>query len=265
MKQVMRESLKLLNGGQYLSLLDDRELKTEHVLTYQDFQLLRPQFQASSWRGAMSKALERGWVQKRSISGKTGFQLTKLGRQVVLADFTAHRQFLRTSAFSFLLVQSDKKQFSQQVRELLQRSSGQLLLPGIWVFPLEVIPDLLLDQARALGAKTLVIPSRSSAEGSRLGLSEWLLKEQKDSASTFILSLEEVSKSMSRLLEKSNSKKRMHHMQISQLGHYSIQVLSWISKLPWVVLEDSFLSESVFQALEQLDLVFSKWKQESED
>lgn len=270
MKQVLRESLWLLSGGQYLSFLDDRESIFEVSLTYADFAALRPKFSASSWRGAMLKAQERGWVHRRVVSGDITFQLTKTGREGVSADFQAFRQFLagkKTSSFLAFKPQKTNKSGvfdASFIRSLLLESGGVALQAGLWAFPTGPVPDLILTKLRKSGFLTLVLESPKGMTQQSQDIFAWVQDKKKSGHSASMSSLEEISKQLDSLLALLESKKTLHHLQISQIGSLLASTYSEITNLSWLDLEDEHLLDSVFKVLQASDSVISTWTRRKE-
>lgn len=263
MKQVLRESLWLLAGGQYLSLLDEREPTTEVGWSYQDFGALRPQFSASSWRGAMLKATEQQWVQRRQISGRARFYLTRNGKQEIAADFGGLRQFIGSrGSMTLLVVRSPKKVTptkAAQLRTLLAELSGVLLVPNVWIFPVSAMPDYGLQQIRRLGYVPLSLKIQPGTGQVSLGLSEWLGQSVSEDLQTGHQLLEEVVTRLETLLDKLKDEKKWHHLQISQLGSFVTRLLSELCKNPWLLLEQEEYLARVQRALELCDQAMVEW------
>lgn len=265
MKQVLRESLWLLSGGQYLSFLDDRESIFEVSLTYADFAALRPKFSASSWRGAMLKAQQRGWVHRRAVSGDITFQLTKTGREWVSADFQAFRQFLagkkNASFLAFKLAQAKKSGLldASFIRSLLLESGGVALQPGLWAFPTGQVSDLILTKLRRSGYLTLVLEGSKATTQYSQDIFAWVQEKRTVSHEVSRTSLEEISKQINSLLALLESKKTLHHLQISQIGSLLVSTYSEMMQLSWLDLEDEHLLESVFSSLQASDAVIALW------
>jgi hypothetical protein len=263
MKQVLRESLWLLSGGQYLSLLDEREPISEVSLGYIHFSALRPEISASSWRGAMLKAQERGWVHKRLNSGSSTFQLTKTGREVVAADFSALRQFLggkrAVSVLAFKAVQKISSAKAGEARSWLEEVGGVSLSPGLWVFPTSTVPDWLLTRLRKTGYLTLPLAAVQGGGGRSLDLSAWTQGKIINESLQTVRRLEETSRSIGEVLALLESEKKLHHLQISHIGAAVTSVLSEMKGLSWLDLENAGLLETLFRALQASDEVIVAW------
>ncbi len=226
-------------------------------MSYEDFASLRPEYSASSWRGAMLKAQSKGWVQKRAISGRSVFRLTKSGRDRVSADFAAFQMFLKgnksISLLGLNLSEVMPKSLST-VRGALKEYSGVCVLPGIWALPGSV-PEMLIRQIQRVQGKTLVLHT----EGDQ-SLISWQDTRFSVLAQQSYTCLEEASKEIDRLLLILDGEKKLHHTQISQIGGISVSVLTEIQSLSWLVLEDSVMQDRVFLTLQGIDEAFSLWR-----
>lgn len=261
MKQVLRESLWLLAGGQFLSLLDEREPFSEVSLGYTEFQELRPEFQASSWRGAMLKASQRGWVQKRHVSGRGVFQLTRAGKQEIVTDFQAFRQVIRRSGRVCIAIKSSRGRSSDLpgLRTLLGTYSGYLLTPQLWILPFREVPDLLLQQIQRLGFQSLVLSVPGESSLKQGSLSEWLVPRAQESSTYLFSRLEKTITQSEELLNKIFEKKSLHHLQIAQIGSIATDLLSELKSVSWPALEDAQLLSLVLRAFEVVDQLVVEW------
>lgn len=262
MKQVLRESMQLLAGGQYLSFLDSRELLTEIQISYPGFESLRPEFKAGSWRTAMLKATQKRWVNKRSIAGRTTFELTLMGKQQLSADFQPLRLAISGGMTVCLLlkpVRSISAAEGAQVRSLLISASGYLLQPNLWILPMGEVPDVMVNQILQRGYQTLRLAGPSLKPGVKWGGAQWASFSSEKSVEEYSRSLEEACTHLTELLDKFSSKKTMHHLQISQIGRLIIEVVSEVRSLPWVFLEDARLLSLVLEAFRLTDLAAVAW------
>lgn len=267
MKQVLRESLMLLGGGQYLTFLDTRELLTEIQITYPGFQALRPEFKPGSWRTAMLKAVQRRWVNKRVISGRTTFELTLLGKQELTTDFQPLRLAITGGATVCLLLKPARlitTAEAAQVRSLLITSSGYLLQPNLWILPMGEVPDVVLAQIAQKGYQYLRLAGPSLRPGTRWGGASWVSNQSQTDIQVKISTLEAACTQMSELLDKIPLKKTMHHLQISQIGRLAIEVVSEVRTLPWPWLEDSRLLSLVLESFRLSDLLMLEWARQIE-
>jgi hypothetical protein len=213
----------------------------------------------------MLKAQERGWVHRRVVSGEITFQLTKTGREGVSADFVAFRQFLagrKTSSFLAFKLQKTSKSGvfdASFIRSLLMEAGGVALQAGLWAFPTGQVPDLILTKLRKSGFLTLVLESPKGTTQQSQDVFSWVQEKKMIAHSASMSSLEEISKQLNSLLALLESKKTLHHLQISQIGSLLTSTYSEMKNLSWLDLEDERLLESVFTVLQVSDSVISTW------
>ena len=117
------------------------------------------------------------------------------------------------------------------------------------------VPEYVIKQISVQGYTTLRLSGPTFKSGMRWGGAHWVTNTGKDDFQQQYRSLEESVTQMSQLLDKINSKKTIHHLQISQIGRFLTEIVSETRFLPWLYLEDPGFSDlllEVFRLADQL-------------
>lgn len=253
MKQVLRESLFLLLGGNIASVLGHNRLSESMTLTYADFVALRPEFARSSWRGAMLKATSRKWVQKNEWGGETAFQLTLLGTEEIRQEIGFIKPESSSDHWLLALLQPHperaERQYKAAQRELETRGFANLL-PSVYALPKDTFDQGLVEQLRRYGFYVTLVPVQPQ-KAKPMSLAAFL--EESPASRQKARELVSLSKNVTQLLHNLHQRKSIHPKQKEQIGSYVVSGLTLFKQLSWVELIQDQAQSLVFSLSEQLD------------
>ncbi len=253
MRRVLRESLFLLTAGQIGSLVRGGQPRTQLSLSYEDFQKLQPDMADSSWRGAMSKARQRKWVQSRSFSGLTRFQLTKYGKEHISIDFTAYEQVKHQSSLWTLLILQPQEGAKQQyvaLKRLLDEQGAALVVPSVYAWPNDLYSQALTASIEQLGFLPCFIPLDPRRSRPLQLDAFW---RNGSVYQNKIRKLEQISKEARALIVKIRSKKELHYQQEKKIGGLMLSGISVLAQFQWYELDSELLERLIVPFADDLD------------
>lgn len=259
MRKVLRESLYLLFAGQMASTIRGETPSTELSLSYEDFQMLRPEIGNSSWRGAMAKAKQRRWVVSRVENGVTRFQLTRYGREQISTDFIALQQ-VQTSPGNWTLLilqplEGKRQQYAALKREL-EQSGAALIIPSLYAWPREVYSQDLVRRLEGCGflpCFLLVDPRRSRPTQLESFWRNGPVLQKK------IRNATQNSKEMKSLLVNVSQKKQLHHQQKAKIGSLLLSGMATLGQFQWFEVDSDLISSHILPLAEQIDSLVKQY------
>ncbi len=230
MRTLMRETLFLLlsSGGSNILVENSEITGDQRGLAYQDFESLRPEFAASSWRGILNRLVSRRYVQKRLIQDRTTFQLTRLGEEWFIKNIFSGFLAAQEDRISLVLLKPSvgRKQAYVKARRLLEERGYLNIMPGVYLSQTGTYSDLLWQSLSDAGFVSIFI--RLPLDVARpIQLSEFMgsitdsLAHQRQ--------WKEISKDISQLLlliEKEKEWKPSHKKRIGQIVVSGLELTS---------------------------------------
>jgi hypothetical protein len=161
MRPLLRETLFLLLSSSGSNILvENTEISTLQVgLSYSDFEALRPDFAASSWRGILNRLVSQRYVLKRLVNDKTTFQLTRLGGEWFIKNVFSGFLAAQEDRMNLVLLKPSvgRKQTHARARRLLEERGYLNVMPGVYLSQTGTYSDLLWQSLSDCGFTSIFI------------------------------------------------------------------------------------------------------------
>lgn len=253
MRKVMQESILLLlaaSGSDNL-ISGSSQPAQAGLLSYQDFEKLRPEIAASSWRGMLNQLVKQRFVVKRYQGKKVHFRLSRLGEEWAIQNLFPRWLDSDNSQVTLVVLKSRpeiKPQYST-VRQKLEEQGFYHVVSGLYASQTGQYSDLLWQQLHQAGFLT-VFWKASLAATQPIGLRELLGDE--DSDFLFQRQLVEIESKAKTVIANEKEEKGLSDQDILSIGDLLVSGLSLVGRWSGLVFGNVSSREDVLEVFKML-------------